>query len=420
MKAQIITIGDEILIGQIVDTNSAWIATQLHANNISVSQIISISDQEDAILNALSNSQNQVDLVLITGGLGPTRDDITKQTAAKYFDTQLRRDQTVLQHVTQFFESRGRPMLEINRQQADVLEGCTLLFNQYGTAPGMLIKKEDTTFVFMPGVPFEMKHLMNTQILPRLTQQENSTYLSQENIIVGGIGESYLAEKIADIESELPDSIKLAYLPTLTFVRLRLSGKGSDQEAITASTKYYAEQLIHRLGEHVIANYDTTIEEFLIQKFIEHKLTLTTTESCTGGSLAAMITAIAGCSAMYVGGTIPYSNKLKQQLLGVREETLLQYGAVSEQTVIEMAEGAKKKFETHYAISTSGIAGPGGGTIDKPVGTVWVAVAGERETITKKFQFQNDRTINIERTRQLALFMLWQLLVKEHQIGMSL
>lgn len=420
MKAHIITIGDEILIGQIVDTNSAWIATQLHIHNIAVSQIRSISDQDDAILNALSDSQNQVDLVLITGGLGPTKDDITKQTAAKYFDTHLRRDQAVLQHVTQFFESRGRAMLEINRQQADVLEGCTVLFNQYGTAPGMLMKKESTTYIFMPGVPFEMKHLMNTQILPRLTQQDHTIFLSQENIIVGGIGESYLAEKIADIESELPESIKLAYLPTLAFVRLRLSGKGSDQEAITASTKYYAEQLIHRLADHVIANYDTTIEEFLIQKFIGLNLTLTTAESCTGGSLAAMITAIAGCSAMYVGGTIPYSNKLKQQLLGVREETLLQYGAVSEQTVIEMAEGAKKKFDTNYAISTSGIAGPGGGTIDKPVGTVWVAVAGERETITQKFQFQNDRTINIERTRQLALFMLWKLLVKEHQIGISL
>lgn len=420
MKAHIITIGDEILIGQIVDTNSAWIATQLHIHNIAVSQIRSISDQDDAILNALSDSQNQVDLVLITGGLGPTKDDITKQTAAKYFDTHLRRDQAVLQHVTQFFESRGRTMLEINRQQADVLEGCTVLFNQYGTAPGMLIKKESTTYIFMPGVPFEMKHLMNTQILPRLTQQDHTTFLSQENIIVGGIGESYLAEKIADIESELPESIKLAYLPTLAFVRLRLSGKGSDQETITLATKHYADQLIHRLTDHVIANYDTTIEEFLIQKFIGLNLTLTTAESCTGGSLAAMITAIAGCSAMYVGGTIPYSNKLKQQLLGVREETLLQYGAVSEQTVIEMAEGAKKKFDTNYAISTSGIAGPGGGTIDKPVGTVWVAVAGERETITQKFQFQNDRTINIERTRQLALFMLWQLLVKEHQIGISL
>ncbi|MEN5235623.1 competence/damage-inducible protein A [Sphingobacterium faecium] len=420
MKAHIITIGDEILIGQIVDTNSAWIATQLHIHNIAVSQIRSISDQDDAILNALSDSQNQVDLVLITGGLGPTKDDITKQTAAKYFDTHLRRDQAVLQHVTQFFESRGRTMLEINRQQADVLEGCTVLFNQYGTAPGMLMKKESTTYIFMPGVPFEMKHLMNTQILPRLTQQDHTTFLSQENIIVGGIGESYLAEKIADIESELPESIKLAYLPTLAFVRLRLSGKGSDQETITVATKHYADLIIHRLTDHVIANYDTTIEEFLIQKFIGLNLTLTTAESCTGGSLAAMITAIAGCSAMYVGGTIPYSNKLKQQLLGVREETLLQYGAVSEQTVIEMAEGAKKKFDTNYAISTSGIAGPGGGTIDKPVGTVWVAVAGERETITQKFQFQNDRTINIERTRQLALFMLWQLLVKEHQIGISL
>lgn len=420
MKAQIITIGDEILIGQIVDTNSAWIATQLHINNISVSQIRSISDQEDAIINALATSQNQVDFVLITGGLGPTKDDITKQTAAKYFDTTLRRDQSVLQHVTQFFESRGREMLDINKQQADVLEGCKILFNQYGTAPGMLIKKEKTTFIFMPGVPFEMKHLMNTQILPLFSHQDETTYLAQENIIVGGIGESYLAEKIADIEATLPFSIKLAYLPTLAFVRLRLSGIGINKDEIKLETKRYADELIKRLTDHVIANYDTTIEQFLITKFITLNLTLTTTESCTGGSLAAMITAIPGCSEMYVGGTIPYSNKLKQQLVDVKEETLLRYGAVSEQTVIEMAEGAKKKFQTNYAISTSGIAGPGGGSIEKPVGTVWVAVAGERETMTRKFQFQNDRTVNIERTRQLALFMLWQLLVKEHQIGIGL
>ncbi|MCW2261112.1 MULTISPECIES: competence/damage-inducible protein A [Sphingobacterium] len=420
MKAQIITIGDEILIGQIIDTNSAWIATQLQNNNISVTQILSISDKEEAIFNALSNSQDQADVVLITGGLGPTKDDITKQTATKYFDTFLQRDEEVLQHVTQFFEARGKEMLEINRQQADVLKGCTILFNQYGTAPGMLIKKGDTAYIFMPGVPFEMKHLMNTQVLPILCKQDNTTYLAQENIIVGGIGESYLAEKIADLESELPAHIKLAYLPTLAFVRLRLSGTGSHKDDITKETKEFASKLIDRLADHVIANHDTSIEKFLIQKFISHRLTLTTAESCTGGSLAAMITAVPGCSAMYVGGTVPYSNKLKQQLLDVREETLSQYGAVSEQTVIEMAQGAKYKFDTNYAVATSGIAGPTGGTPEKPVGTVWIAIAGEKETIARKFQFQNDRTINIERTRQLALFMLWQLLVKEHQIGIDL
>ena len=420
MKAQIITIGDEILIGQIIDTNSAWIATQLQNNNISVTQILSISDKEEAIFNALSNSQDQTDVVLITGGLGPTKDDITKQTAAKYFNIFLQRDEKVLQHVTQFFEARGKEMLEINRQQADVLKGCTILFNQYGTAPGMLIKKGATTYIFMPGVPFEMKHLMNTQVLPILCKQDNTTYLAQENIIVGGIGESYLAEKIADLESELPAHLKLAYLPTLACVRLRLSGTGSHKDDITKETKEFASKLIDRLADHVIANHDTSIEKFLIHKFIRLQLTLTTAESCTGGSLAAMITAVPGCSTMYVGGTVPYSNKLKQQLLDVKEETLSQYGAVSEQTVIEMAQGAKHKFDTNYAVATSGIAGPTGGTPEKPVGTVWIAIAGEKETIARKFQFQNDRTINIERTRQLALFMLWQSLVKEHQIGIDL
>ncbi|UIR56441.1 competence/damage-inducible protein A [Sphingobacterium sp. SRCM116780] len=419
MKAQIITIGDEILIGQIVDTNSAWIATQLQNNNISITQILSISDQEGAILKALSEAQNQVDLVLITGGLGPTKDDITKQTAAKYFNTSLEKDQTVLEHVIQLFESRGREMLEINNHQADILVGSDVLFNQYGTAPGMWIQKEKTIFVFLPGVPFEMKHLIETQVLPRISNRDNSNYLVQENIIVGGIGESFLAEKIADIEADLPPSIKLAYLPTLSFVRLRLSGNGTDEQEIKTTTQLFANRLIARLTDHVIANYDTTIEAFLVKKFIDLQLTLTTAESCTGGSLAAIITTIPGCSAMYVGGTIPYSNTLKQQLLGVQEQTLLQFGAVSEQTVIEMAEGAKNRFGTNYAISTSGIAGPDGGTLEKPVGTVWIAIAGEKETITKKFHFHNERIINIERTRQLAVYMLWQLLVKEHQIGVE-
>ncbi|PUV21654.1 MULTISPECIES: competence/damage-inducible protein A [Sphingobacterium] len=413
MKAEIITIGDEILIGQIIDTNSSWIAQQLGKFEIDIVQMTSIPDTEDAIFNTLKSASARADLILITGGLGPTKDDVTKNTAAKYFGTTLIRDEKVLQHVTSFFEARNLEMLEINRQQADVLANCEILFNDYGTAPGMLVSKEQKHYIFMPGVPFEMKHLMEKRVFPLLEQQSKDIFIHHETILVGGIGESYLAEEIKDIEEELPSTIKLAYLPTLAFIRLRLSGKSKNKSDIIQEVKLFKSKLLNRLKNHAIADYDTTIEAYLIKEFTQQQLTLTTAESCTGGSLAASLTANPGSSEIFVGGTIPYSNQLKQQLLAVKETTLNQFGAVSEQTAIEMAAGAKAKFSTDYAIATTGIAGPGGGSVDKPVGTVWIAVAGKKEIITKKFQFNNDRLVNIERTRMNALLLLWKLLVKE-------
>lgn len=413
MKAEIITIGDEILIGQIIDTNSSWIAQQLGKFEIDIVQMTSIPDTEEAIFNTLKSASARADLILFTGGLGPTKDDVTKNTAAKYFGTTLIRDEKVLQHVTSFFEARNLEMLEINRQQADVLANCEILFNDYGTAPGMLVSKEQKHYIFMPGVPFEMKHLMEKRVFPLLEQQSKDIFIHHETILVGGIGESYLAEEIKDIEEELPSTIKLAYLPTLAFIRLRLSGKSKNKSDIIQEVKLFKSKLLNRLKNHAIADYDTTIEAYLIKEFTQQQLTLTTAESCTGGSLAASLTANPGSSEIFVGGTIPYSNQLKQQLLAVKETTLNQFGAVSEQTAIEMAAGAKAKFSTDYAIATTGIAGPGGGSVDKPVGTVWIAVAGKKEIITKKFQFNNDRLVNIERTRMNALLLLWKLLVKE-------
>lgn len=413
MKAEIITIGDEILIGQIIDTNSSWIAQQLRKFEIDIVQMTSIPDTEEAIFNTLKSASARADLILITGGLGPTKDDVTKNTAAKYFGTTLIRDEKVLQHVTSFFEARNLEMLEINKQQADVLANCEILFNDYGTAPGMLVSKEQKNYIFMPGVPFEMKHLMEKRVFPLIAQQSKDIFIHHETILVGGIGESYLAEEIKDIEDELPSTIKLAYLPTLAFIRLRLSGKSKNSADILQEVKLFKSKLLHRLKNYVIADYDTSIEAFLIKEFAHQGLTLTTAESCTGGSLAASLTANPGSSEIFVGGTIPYSNRLKQQLLAVKETTLDQFGAVSEQTAIEMAAGAKATFSTDYAIATTGIAGPGGGSADKPVGTVWIAVAGKKEIITKKFQFNNDRLVNIERTRMNALLLLWKLLIKE-------
>lgn len=415
MKAEIITIGDEILIGQIIDTNSGWIAKQLLRFEIDIVQMTSIPDTEEAISTTLKDASARADLILITGGLGPTKDDVTKKTAAKYFGTTLTRDENVLRHVTNIFESRNLKMLDINLQQADVLANCEVLFNDYGTAPGMLVNQEQKQFIFMPGVPFEMKFLMEKHVLPLLAKQDPDLFICHETILVGGIGESYLAEEIKDIEAELPPSIKLAYLPTLAFIRLRLSGKSRNKSDIMLQVALFKTKLLHRLQQYVIADYDTSIEPYLIKELSRRGTTLTTAESCTGGSLAASLTSVAGSSAVFLGGTIPYSNTLKQQLLQVNEATLIQYGAVSEQTAIEMVSGSKKVFSSDYAIATTGIAGPGGGTPEKPVGTIWVAVAGKKEVITKKFQFDNDRLINIERTRMNALLLLWKLLVKEKE-----
>lgn len=415
MKAEIITIGDEILIGQIIDTNSGWIAKQLLRFEVDIVQMTSIPDTEEAISKTLKDASSRADLILITGGLGPTKDDVTKKTAAKYFETTLVRDENVLRHVTNIFESRKLKMLDINLQQADVLANCEVLFNDNGTAPGMLVNQGEKRFIFMPGVPFEMKFLIEKHVLPLLAKQDPDLFICHETILVGGIGESYLAEEIKDIETELPPNIKLAYLPTLAFIRLRLSGKSRNKSDIMLQVALFKKKLIHRLQQYVVADYDTGIESHLVKELTHRGSTLTTAESCTGGSLAASITSVAGSSAVFLGGTIPYSNKLKHQLLNVNEETLAKYGAVSEQTAVEMASGSKAAFSSDYAIATTGIAGPGGGTAEKPVGTIWVAVAGKKEVITKKFQFDNDRLINIERTRMNALLLLWQLLLKEKE-----
>jgi len=413
MQAEIITIGDEILIGQIIDTNSAWIAQQLNSVGIRVKQISSVADYPADILVALTLASGRADLVLVTGGLGPTKDDVTKQTLSAYFDCGLRRAPEVLAHVEAIFQRGNRPMLEINRRQADVLEKSEVLFNEMGTATGMWVMHKDKPYVIMPGVPFEMKHIMRERVLPRLRNLEGRTPVWHHTLLTGGIGESFLAEKIADIEAALPSHIHLAYLPKPGLVRLRLTAIGEKLEKLKQETQIVADRLKERIGEHFLADEDTSLE-LLIRDFMkEQELMLSTAESCTGGNIARLITALPGSSSMFEGGAVTYSNAIKRSVLGVKGVTLEQHGAVSEETVREMAVGAKVIFHTHYAIAVSGIAGPDGGTPEKPVGLVWIAVAGKNSVVARKYLFGQDRAINIERSSMAAFWMLWQLLISE-------
>ncbi len=413
MQAEIITIGDEILIGQIIDTNSAWMAQQLNATGIHVKQVSSVADHPADIIVALTLASGRADLIFITGGLGPTKDDVTKQTLSAYFGCGLRRDPDVLAHVESIFSRNGRPMLEMNRKQADVLDKSDVLFNAMGTAPGMWVTHKGKPYVIMPGVPFEMKHLMQERVLPRLRHMEGRQPLWHHTVLTAGIGESFLAEKIADIESALPSHIHLAYLPKPGFVRLRLTATGANLEILKQETAAVSDQLKERLGDYFIANEDTLLE-MLIRDFMQQRsLSLATAESCTGGNIARLITALPGSSSMFEGGAVTYSNAVKQAILGVKAETLETHGAVSEQTVREMALGAQNRFQVDYAIAVSGIAGPEGGTAEKPVGLVWIAVAGKTGVVAHKFLFGHDRAINIERSSVAALFMLWRLLHAE-------
>lgn len=420
MKAEIITIGDEILNGQIVDTNSAWIAQQLAPLHITVAQISSISDAAEVIKVALQQAKQRADVIIVTGGLGPTKDDVTKSTIAKYFNTRLVRDPQVLAHVQQLFDRLGyRDMPEVNKQQADVLEIAKVLFNDVGTAPGMAVEKEGKYYAFLPGVPFEMKHLIEHRVLPDLRRLQPEAYVYNAHLITIGLGESHLARQIEDIEDVMPSFVKLAYLPKLGLVRLRLTAVGTDLEILKKETDDIADVVAQRLGKHVVARDDLSFEEIIVRTFAAKNLRLATAESCTGGNISTQITAVAGASQMFQGAAVVYSNQAKVDVLEVSASTLEAHGAVSEPTVVQMADGAKAVFHSDYAIATSGIAGPSGGTPEKPVGMVCVAVAGRYETLSKTFYYKNDRAVNIQRATMAALSMLWNLFQKEEAVKME-
>ncbi|KQR67526.1 competence/damage-inducible protein A [Pedobacter sp. Leaf176] len=410
MLAEIITIGDEILIGQIVDTNSAWMARQLNLTGISVKQITSVSDDENHILQSLADAEQRADVILITGGLGPTKDDITKKTLAKYFNMSFRRDAGSLEMVRQIFEKYKRPLLDINMQQADVPDGCEVIVNKNGTAPCMWFEQNNKIFVSMPGVPYEMMYLMDDEVLPRIKSRFKLPSIVHKTILTANIGESFLAKEIEEIEDGLPSHIKLAYLPKLGQVRLRLSASGENEMAVNKEVEAYAQQIIARIKKHVVIDEDIPLEQAILNIMKAKGLTLSTAESCTGGYIAHLITQHPGCSSVYWGGAVAYAYELKESILGVKESTLTRFGAVSEETVTEMAEGAIKHFKTDYSIAVSGIAGPDGGTDDKPVGTVWIAISSKNKTVAKVFDFSNKRFQNIERSAASALMMLLNLL----------
>ncbi len=415
MRAEIITIGDEILIGQIVDTNSAWMAQKLNLAGIQVKQISSVSDDRQHILEALHESENRADIILITGGLGPTKDDITKNTLAEYFNTGFRLDQEALENVKRIFSRYKAPLLETNIKQAEVLENCTMLLNKNGTAPGMWIEHGGKIYVSMPGVPYEMMYMMEEQVIPKIKDSFHLPVISHHTILTAGIGESSLAEKIASIEDSLPAHIKLAYLPKLGTVRIRLSGSGPDEGLLNKEISTYAKRIIDLVSEFVMAESDTPIEKVILDYMESKNLTLSTAESCTGGYISHQLTQHQGSSKVFLGGAVTYSNSLKMSILGVSEKTLINYGAVSEETVKAMAEGAHSAFQSDYSIAVSGIAGPDGGSEEKPVGTIWIAVTGKTKTISGKFNFGNKRIQNIERTGTTALTLLYKLL-KEEQV----
>ncbi len=406
MLAEIITIGDEILIGQIVDTNSAWMAQELNAIGIRVKQISSVSDDREHILKALAEAQQRADIILITGGLGPTKDDITKKTLADHFGVELVENADALENVKRIFAKYGRPLLEVNIQQAWVPANCEVILNYNGTAPGMWFAQEGKVIVSMPGVPHEMMYMMEDQVIPKLKQTFALPHIIHQTLLTVGEGESFLAERIADIESALPAHIKLAYLPKLGQVRLRLSGYGNDEQLLQREITAITEQLKQRIGNVIVATEDIPLEKAIMNKLEERGETLSTAESCTGGYIGHLFTQHAGSSKTYFGGAISYSYELKESILGVKNETLWQNGAVSELTATEMVEGALRNFGSTYAIAVTGIAGPGGGTVDKPVGTVWIGVAGKGKTVVRKFVFGSKRRQNIERTAITALGML--------------
>jgi nicotinamide-nucleotide amidase len=406
MLAEIITIGDEILIGQIVDTNSAWMAKQLNLIGIKVKQITSVSDDEHHIMEALREAEKRVQVILITGGLGPTKDDITKQTLAKYFNMGMRRDEATLENVKAIFARANRPMIESNTGQADVPEGCTVIVNKNGTAPCMWFDHQERIVVSMPGVPYEMMYLMEEEILPRLKGAFDLPFIYHKTILTAGIGESFLAKEIESVEDALPPYIKLAYLPRLGQVRLRLSASGIDEIQIQEEVNSFAQEIINKVRKFVVVEDDIALEKAVLDVMLSKNLTLSTAESCTGGYIAHLITQHAGSSAVYAGGAVAYSYELKESILGVQESTLTDFGAVSEQTVKEMALGAVKHFNTDFSVAVSGIAGPDGGTAEKPVGTVWIAVASRKGVVARVFSFGNKRIQNIERSAIAALTMI--------------
>lgn len=413
--AEVVTIGDEILYGQITDTNTQWMSTELDKIGVKTVRKSSVGDQEDKILQILAEAESRADIVLLTGGLGPTKDDITKKMLCKYFDDELVINEDALAFITDFFVKRGRPMTELNRQQAAVPSRCTYLANKTGTAPGMWFERNGTVFVSMPGVPHEMKYLMSNEVIPRLKAFFETPIIYHKMIRTIGVGESFLAEKIENWEDNLPNHIKLAYLPSFGQVRLRLTAVGNDEEQLKKDVDAEIEKVLPLIGSSVFGFDNDDLEVAIGKELKKQGLTVSAAESCTGGYISHMFTKVAGSSAYFMGSVVSYDNSVKINVLGVNAKTIAQHGAVSEETVTQMAEGARKLMKTDFAIATSGIAGPDGGTPEKPVGTLWIACAMEGRTIAKKVQMANQRDTNIQYGSVVALNLLRKMMNGDYE-----
>ncbi len=405
MKASIITIGTEILIGQIVDTNSAYLGEKLGEAGVEIVSRFSVSDNKVDMLNAFKRAQADAELIIITGGLGPTKDDITKEVLAEYFGREMYFDKQQFEILKDFFRRIDRPITRAHKQQAHFPVDTIFLENKMGTAPGMLFNFEDTLFISMPGVPYEMKHIVEKHVLP-LVISKRDTHLFHHTIQTAGCGESVLAEMIEDIEDNLPSHIALAYLPSLGKVRIRISGIGKDKQEIEHEVNELSSKIEKRVLKYVFGKNNDTLESKLGEILIEKSKTIACAESCTGGNISRLITSTPGSSAYFEGTIISYSNRLKQEILGVKEESLKSYGAVSEQVVKEMISGVIEKLNTDFAIAVSGIAGPTGGTPTKPVGTIYVGVGNRNKSYVKRLQLTKNREKNIEYTSYAALNLM--------------
>lgn len=405
MKAEIITIGDEILIGQVVDTNSAWLGQELNPLGWDITRITTISDQADEIKNAISDSSKRADMVIVTGGLGPTKDDVTKKTLCEHFGVELVFDETAYKNVERIFNFLKRPVTQVNKDQALIPANAKALHNNFGTAPGLWVEHDNTILVVLPGVPYEMKDIMTNEVFPRIMHLSGDV-VAHRTLVVSGMPESVISEKIEQIEINLPTGIKLAYLPNYSVVRLRITGKGSNEEEINQLLNKTVVEIKAILGQFVVSDTDRRIEEIVGELLATKNKTASFAESCTGGYVAHLVTSVPGSSAYFPGSVVTYSYENKTDVLGVDADLLWNKGAVSQEVVEKMATSVRIKNATDYGLAISGIAGPSGGTKDKPVGTVWMAVSDINGVQSVEYHLRGDRKQNIERSGNLALEML--------------
>lgn len=415
MNVEIVTIGDELLIGQVIDTNSAWMSRVLADSGFQVVRITAVGDNEEDILQAIDKAFSRATIVLTTGGIGPTKDDITKKTLCKYFNSGMHFSHEVYMNIEELYMTNGRVMNALTKDQALVPNVATVIQNRVGTAPCTWFNKEEKVLVSMPGVPMEMKWLMNNEIVPRLRNRfGRDLYISHLTLWVKGYAESQLAIYLSEFEDALPEFVSLAYLPQPSIIRLRLTATHPDESLVSKTLADLKQQLVALLDGHILADQDKAIEIQIGETLKKHQATVGTAESCTGGSIAKLLTAVSGSSAYFKGSIVAYANEVKENLLQVSTADLQSKGAVSQEVVEQMAKGAIQTLNCDYAIATSGVAGPTGGTDEKPVGTIWIAIAHkDGEVYSEKYFFGRDRTQNIARTTNVALLMLLSFIEKQ-------